>query len=159
MSVGRPLAGTQVHLAPAPGHPELTQLHVSSATVMKRRIGLTEGKPAEILGPDQCIPTGDIFEIDSEGYLFYKARISDFIVREADKVCLAAIRRVASHLPGVIRARTVVSKTNEGEDFELHLETTGEEHDYARLLRKWLRQSEMPHAVRLQAAELQGAYK
>ncbi len=157
-SVGRPLTGTRVHLEPMDSDSDLGQLYISSPTVMKRRIGLTEGKMPEVTGADQSIPTGDIFEIDSGGYLFHKGRLSDFIVRKGDKVCLAAIRRIATKLPNVIRARTIVSQHDYGDDFDLVLETTADATgDFTPLLRKWLRHSEMPRDIRVNCAETQSA--
>jgi acyl-CoA synthetase (AMP-forming)/AMP-acid ligase II len=150
-SVGRPLAGTTVHLEPAPNHPELKQLFVSSATVMKRRIGITEGQPPELTPASRCIPTGDVFEEDGEGYLYFRARLSDFIVRNGEKICLAAVRRVALRLPDVVRARTVIIRdaAGGGEDFDLLLHTGADGHEpYPALLRKWLRHSEMPREIR-----------
>jgi long-chain acyl-CoA synthetase len=157
-SVGHPLPGTKVHLEQIASDSDLGQLYVSSASIMKRRIGLTEGMTPETIRPERCIPTGDIFEIDSAGYLFHKGRLSDFIVRKGDKVCLAAIRRIAATLPNVIRARTVVSQHDYGDDFDLLLETTADATgDFTPLLRKWLRHWEMPRDIRVNCAEAQSA--
>jgi long-chain acyl-CoA synthetase len=149
-SVGLPLAGTRVHLQEVAGAPGMKQLFVSSGTVMKRRIGLSEGHVHDAVPSQGTVATGDIFEQDTAGYLFFQGRLSDYIVRHGEKVCLAAVRRVAMRFPNVIRARTLVTKHDYGEDFELVLDTAdGAEGDYVDLLRSWLRRSEMPRAIRV----------
>jgi len=149
-SVGLPLQGTKVHLEEVAGAPSMKQLFITSATVMKRRIGLVDGGPTNTRPVDGTVATGDVFEQDDAGYLFFQGRLSDYIVRYGEKVCLAAIRRVALRFPNVVRAQTLVSKHEYGEDFDLVLHTAnGAEGEYADLLRSWLRRSEMPRAIRV----------
>ena len=153
-SVGRPHPGTAVELQSLGDGSGLKQLLVSSATVMKRSIGLPDGGSQPVQLVRGTIPTGDVFEQDSEGYLYFQGRISDFIVRNGEKVCLSAIRRVAMHCPNVIRATTVVSGHNGAQDFDLVLHMTAGATDMSGdLLRRWLRQSEMPRSVRVVTAE------
>jgi len=45
------------------------------------------------------IATGDCFAQDADGYLYFHGRLSDFIVRDDNKICLAAVRRAAGRLP------------------------------------------------------------
>jgi long-chain acyl-CoA synthetase len=149
-SVGLPLQGTKVHFEEVAGAPGMKQMFVTSATVMKRRIGLIDGEPASFRPVHGTVATGDVFEQDDAGYLFFQGRLSDYIVRHGEKVCLAAVRRVALRFPNVVRARTLVSKHDYGEDFDLVLDTAnGSEGDYAGLLRTWLRRSEMPRTIRV----------
>jgi hypothetical protein len=75
-------------------------------------------------------------------------------VRNGEKICLAAIRRLAAQLPYVFSARTVVETAVDGkEDFILELRTAvpaePSEEDYGSMLRRWLRRAEMPGAIRL----------
>lgn len=161
-SVGRPHPGTTVYLENVGESSGLKQLFVSSATVMKRVIGLPDGDKQVTQLVRGSIATGDVFEEDSEGYLYFKGRISDFIVRNGEKVCLSAIRRVAMSCPNVIRASTVVSRHNGTQDFELILHMAPGATDLSSdVLRRWLRQSEMPRSIRVVTAEeaVPSAYK
>ena len=84
---------------------------------MKRSIGRVEGRaPHE--PSSRTIATGDAFEQDADGYLFFRGRLGDFIGRRGEKINLAAVRRVASQLPHVITARTLVVRENGSEDFD-----------------------------------------
>jgi long-chain acyl-CoA synthetase len=153
-SVGRPLAGTTVALQPVDGDDGVQELQVSSATVMRRRIGLIEGRTGgDFPAPGTCC-TGDVFEQDRDGYLFFRGRLSDFIIRQGEKICLAAVRRTAMQLPNVVHARTRVVQAEAGdEDFELTLYLSAPGSDCASLLRKQLRRSEMPMNIFVEASE------
>jgi acyl-CoA synthetase (AMP-forming)/AMP-acid ligase II len=124
-SVGLPLPGTRVSLAPRhPGGQK--ELLVSSDTLMKRRIGVVEGeKLHEWQGPG-LLGTGDIFEIDPDGYLYFQGRLSDFLVRGGEKLYMASIRRLATTLPGVLAARTQRISGAEGDDYDMFLTVAGE---------------------------------
>ncbi len=101
-SVGLPIAGTKVFLRDLGDGSHRKQLFVSSSTVMHRAVGRVEGRvDIDGLSPG-TIATGDVFEQDDEGYLYYKSRLSDYINRNGEKICLAAARRVAAELPHVI---------------------------------------------------------
>jgi acyl-CoA synthetase (AMP-forming)/AMP-acid ligase II len=154
-----------------------TELLVSSDTVMRRRIGLIEGRGADdFRASDHPVPpalpvlaTGDVFTQDEEGYLYYRGRLTEYIVREGEKVSLATVRRVATQLPGVLAARIRVDPRGMGQspavpggapsltrddsdDFDLTL-TVAEagpretpEH-YRALLARTLRRGELPGAI------------
>jgi acyl-CoA synthetase (AMP-forming)/AMP-acid ligase II len=157
-SVGLPHEGTEVWLHPMGDGSERQQLYVKSATVMKRAIGRVEGRPSDLVAP-QTIATGDAFEMDEDGYLFFKGRLSDFISRKGEKISLATVRRLAGGLPHVAAAITRVFKHADGsEDYDLELRV-----DAARLteerraglhaiLKQVLRRSEMPRAVHIEPA-------
>jgi acyl-CoA synthetase (AMP-forming)/AMP-acid ligase II len=177
-SVGLPLEGTGVRLEEVEGS-GMKQLFVSSETVMKRRVGTHEGgvnggnrihrceQPPPQPSPGvpgageervwgegeesgrREVATGDVFTRDDEGYLYFRGRMSDYIVRHGEKVCLAAVRRVAMGFANVVRATTPVSRHEYGEDFDLVLDVAGAEEDYHVLLRGWLKKSEMPREVRV----------
>jgi acyl-CoA synthetase (AMP-forming)/AMP-acid ligase II len=160
-SVGLPHEGTEVSLRPAEDGSGRQQLFVKSATVMKRAIGRVEGRSNDLVAP-QMIATGDAFEIDGDGYLFFKGRLSDFISRKGEKISLAAVRRLASGLPHVVKAGTKVFKHGDGsEDYDLELRvdaamlTEERRSDLHAILKQVLRRAEMPHAVAIeQASEL-----
>ncbi len=94
-SVGLPHEGTTVSLRPIPDGSGRSQLYVNSASVMKRSIGRVEGRANNDLVGPQTIATGDCFEQDKDGYLYFKGRLSDFISRKGEKISLAAVRRLA----------------------------------------------------------------
>lgn len=133
----------------------MEQLFVSSETVMKRRVGACDGGVNRDLKFEisdlgrREVATGDVFTRDEEGYLYFRGRMSDYIVRHGEKVCLAAVRRVAMGFANVVRATTPVSRHEYGEDFDLVLDISGAEEDYHVLLRGWLKKSEMPREVRV----------
>ena len=153
-SVGLPLAGTTVSLEQFGADGQLRQLLVSSKTVMRRRIGLVEGHSAPAGPLPGTVATGDIFEQDADGFLYFIGRISDFIIRRGEKISLAAIRRVAMQLPDVLAARTEIVRSETGEeDYELTLILSARRSDCADLLRRQLRQAEIPGAILTEVSE------
>ena len=157
-SVGLPHEGTVVSLRPLPDGSGRTQLYVSSATVMKRSIGRVEGRANDLVAP-QTIATGDCFEQDEDGYLYFKARLSDFISRKGEKISLAAVRRLAAELPHVVSARTLLFKHKDGtEDFDLELRVDASalapdpKSEAQELLNRRLRRNEMPRAIHIAQA-------
>jgi acyl-CoA synthetase (AMP-forming)/AMP-acid ligase II len=157
-SVGLPLADTRVSLASLEDGTDRRQLLVSSDTVMRRRIGVIEGRRFDDWHSPGVVASGDVFEQDDAGYLFYKGRLSEYILREGEKICLAAVRRIATALPGVVSARTTVTKGEHGEDFDLTLFTAGAAGDaiadatraseqYRSQLGRALRRGELPRSI------------
>jgi acyl-coenzyme A synthetase/AMP-(fatty) acid ligase len=124
---------------------------------MKRSIGRVEGRPNHQTLPNGTIATGDAFEQDADGYLYFKGRLCDYINRKGEKISLAAVRRVATQLPGVVTARTFIIRNKDGgEDFDLELRVDASmldlKSDRDELLRGLLRRSEMPRAIRIAPA-------
>jgi long-chain acyl-CoA synthetase len=151
-SVGLPLTSTRVWLEPVQGGGGMQELMVSSETIMRRRIGLVEGRRQDDLRPDGAIATGDAFEQDADGYLHFRGRLSDFIVRRGEKICLTAVRRVAAELPHVRRATTQVVTRDDGSlDFDLTLATARSHHpgveEYRALLGRLCCRSELPRCI------------
>ena len=150
-SVGLPLADTRVSLASLEDGSDRQQLLVSSDSVMRRRIGVVEGRKLDDWHGPGIIATGDVFEQDDAGYLFHKGRLSEYILREGEKICLAAVRRIATSLPGVVSAKTTVTRQDHGEDFHLTLYTApgggADPETYRRHLGRALRRGEMPRSV------------
>ncbi len=161
-SVGRPLEGTRVMLAGLDDGSGRTELLVASDTVMRRRIGLVEGRSGDDFRGG-FLATGDIFSQDEEGYLYHRGRLTEYLLRGGEKVCLATVRRLAAQLPGVLSARTRVAEG--GDDFELTLmlaETAvpeSPEHYRALLARRVLR-AELPRTLHVAGYEAQAfSYK
>ncbi|MFT3774344.1 MAG: class I adenylate-forming enzyme family protein [Minicystis sp.] len=155
-SVGLPLAGTKVWLEDIGDGSGRTELIVSSDTVMRRRIGLVEGRAHDDLRAPGVLASGDVFEQDEEGYLFYRGRLSEYILRGGEKVCVATVRRLATRIPGVVTARTRLKKGEDGEDYDLALVLsgviTGDRRDpdhYRALLAKSVRRAELPHTIQI----------
>ena len=155
-SVGKPIRGTTIFLRPVMNGGGLRQLYVSSATVMKRPIGQVEGRPNQVTMAADVIATGDLFEQDEHGYLFFKGRLCDYISRRGEKISLAAVRRLASQLPHVVHAKTLITDGEDGhEDFDLvlRLDVSDEAMPNPReALRRLLRRSEMPRNVHIEVA-------
>jgi len=161
-SVGRPLPGVRVTLRATDDDAGRRELVVEADTVARRRIGRIEGR-AELANGRVC--TGDLFNIDGDGYLFFLQRLSDVLVRGGEKVCLASVRRLALALPGVVRASTRLVAASDGSpDYELTLEVAEDAaHDaniYAGALRQRLCRAERPGRINLvSATEVVRAYK
>jgi acyl-CoA synthetase (AMP-forming)/AMP-acid ligase II len=157
-SVGLAHEGTTVSLHPLEDGSGRKQLYVNSATVMKRTIGRVEGRPNDLMAP-QTIATGDAFDQDKDGYLYFLGRLSDFISRKGEKISLAAVRRLAAELPNVVNAKTIIFKHEDGsEDFDLELRVdasahaTHEKSDMRGVLGSLLQRSEMPRAIHIEPA-------
>ncbi|MEU8146733.1 AMP-binding protein [Nonomuraea sp. NPDC048901] len=130
-SVGRPLPGVGVSLRNV--RDGVGELLVTSDTVLVRRVGATDGRtaPGEVAtegraldrhtAPGQIategrapdphtasaqIATGDLFRLDSDGYLYFAGRMGDSCVVDGVKVSLPSVRRLAMGLPGVVAATT-----------------------------------------------------
>lgn len=128
VSVGKPLPGTRVRLEPLSDGSNRRQLIVMSETVMRQRIGRLEGRPPDDLSEPGAVATGDIFDQDGDGYLYFQGRRTDFLTRGDEKISLASVRRVAAQLPQVLRATTrVFSGAGGRSDYELRLLVTGGE--------------------------------
>jgi len=158
-SVGLAHDGTTVSLHPVGDGSGRKQLYVNSATVMKRSIGRVEGRTNNDLVAPQTIATGDSFDQDQEGYLFYKGRLSDFISRKGEKISLAAVRRLAAGLPHVVSAKTHIIKHGDGtEDYDLELRVDASAHaseeksNLRGLLNGLLQRTEMPRAIHIEPA-------
>ncbi|HEY1257318.1 MAG TPA: class I adenylate-forming enzyme family protein, partial [Terracidiphilus sp.] len=157
-SVGLPHEGTEVWLQPVLDRSGRQQLFVKSDTVMKRTIGRVEGRSNELVAA-RTIATGDAFEIDEDGYLFFKGRLSDFISRKGEKISLATVRRLASGLPHVAVAQTNAFRHRDGgEDYDLELRvdaawlTEERRAGLQAILKQILRRAEMPHTITIEPA-------
>jgi long-chain acyl-CoA synthetase len=153
-SVGKPIEGTQVTLADLGDGSGRRELHVVSDTLMLRRIGVVEGRRGDDFCARGVLATGDVFDQDEDGYLYYRGRLSEYIMRGGEKVSLATVRRVATQLPCVVAARTRVERRGDDEDFELSLAVTDSPErptadQYRALLARSVRRSELPRAIHI----------
>lgn len=112
-SVGKLLPETYAQLAISNYGQNQGELLIHSNTLVKNRLGST--KPLFMtIDQKPWLRTGDIFSIDDDGYLFYKNRISDFIILKGEKINLADIRNHASKKCNAIS--TKINLIKEGED-------------------------------------------
>jgi acyl-coenzyme A synthetase/AMP-(fatty) acid ligase len=113
-SVGLPLPGVRTQIRGGGSEGELL---VESDTVQLRKIGA--GRPAPRPG---VIATGDLFRAGDDGYLYFRGRLSDFVVVRGEKVSLSAIRQAAQAIPGVLTGVPVVGPDELGESrVDLHI--------------------------------------
>jgi acyl-CoA synthetase (AMP-forming)/AMP-acid ligase II len=154
-SVGRPIEGTATFLRPTADGSGRKQLYVTSESVMKRPVGRVDGRLYHGLVGPQTIATGDAFEQDEQGYLFFKGRLCDFISRDGVKISLAGVRRAARQLSHVLSAKTTVIQYEDGsEDFDLELgldSCANPAMDAREMLRGLLIRGEMPRSIHVES--------
>lgn len=99
-SVGRLMPGIEHHLEEMPGIDEGGRLWVSGPNVMRGY--LLAGGQGRLQPPqDGWYDTGDIVEIDSDGYLFIKGRAKRFAKIGGEMISLAAVESLAAKVwPG-----------------------------------------------------------
>lgn len=153
-SVGLPLPGVTVSLRDTDG--DSGELVVASDTVLVRKITDGGRGHATPLRPG-VIATGDRFAIDRDGYLFFRGRLSDFVLIGGEKVHLAGIRAAANAIPGVISAEPAVAVDDRGETvLDLRVTVVDPMPDTEQLVRKRLDavllRSERPRRITVAAA-------
>ncbi|WP_305787942.1 class I adenylate-forming enzyme family protein [Symbioplanes lichenis] len=117
-SAGVPLPGVRTRLRRHGA--EGTELLVVTDTAMLGRVG--DVPPEQAGDQDGVVATGDLFDRDDDGYLWFRGRRSDFVVINDAKVSLRSVRRTAVAVAGAVRARTTVHRTESGETwFDLDL--------------------------------------
>jgi acyl-CoA synthetase (AMP-forming)/AMP-acid ligase II len=108
-SVGVPLPGVRTYLRDPAGDGPGAELVVESDTVLRRR--LPGGAPTAA----GTVATGDRFDIDADGYHFFRGRSGDSVVVGGEKIWLPSVRRIAAGVPGVRRATTTVYRDERNE--------------------------------------------
>jgi acyl-CoA synthetase (AMP-forming)/AMP-acid ligase II len=111
-TVGRPLGGISVSLrGPTGGDPVdgTGELLVHTDTAMIAKIGSAAGMTRGLVAPG-VVATGDLFHQDSDGYLTFAGRLSDFVLVNGEKVSLLAVRQYVLTLPGVLACQTRVGE-------------------------------------------------
>ncbi|WP_165956520.1 class I adenylate-forming enzyme family protein [Kribbella antibiotica] len=153
-SVGLPLPGVWTALREG-------ELLVTSSTVLRRR--LPDGLPSPLTATG-AVATGDRFEIDADGYHFFRGRLSDSVVVGGEKVWLPSVRRIATQVPGVRHCRTTVYRDDRDElryDLEVSMDDPGPQQAAAiqRALNQVLLRSERPHRITVRATTEEGWHK
>jgi acyl-CoA synthetase (AMP-forming)/AMP-acid ligase II len=156
-SVGLPLPGVTVTLRDTDRDDGDTgELVVASDTVLVRKITDGGRGHATHLRPG-VIATGDLFTIDRDGYLFFRGRLSDFVVIRGEKVLLAGVRAAANAIPGVVSAEPTTTVDDDGDTvLELRVMVVDPTPDMERLVRKELStvllHSERPRRITVTSA-------
>jgi acyl-[acyl-carrier-protein]-phospholipid O-acyltransferase/long-chain-fatty-acid--[acyl-carrier-protein] ligase len=109
-SVGRPLPGIECRITAAPGITGGGELHVRGPNLMlgylrEERPGQLE-PPASPLGPG-WYATGDVAEMDSEGYLYIRGRLRRFAKIAGEMVSLELAERIAQEASPQARSAAV----------------------------------------------------
>jgi acyl-CoA synthetase (AMP-forming)/AMP-acid ligase II len=134
-SVGVPLPGVQVHIR---GGGQEGELLVESDTNRLRTIGATRAAPRPGL-----VATGDVMRIEDR-YLYFRGRLSEFLVVRGEKVSLSAIRRAAHAIPGVVHATPHVERDGAEVNIDLRVVMTPGDPAAQRLFRRRLNASLLP---------------
>lgn len=103
VTVGRPLDGVEVTLAPSPDD-KIARLHVRSAAVSD---GYLDGSGGPEEFADGGFLTGDLGHYDESGRLYLDGRVSQFVNVAGRKVSIEEVERVLMGVPGIVQARVV----------------------------------------------------
>ncbi len=156
-SAGLPLPGVRTSLRPSTLADGTRELLVHTDTAMLERV--PEGKPR----PDGSIATGDLFDIDGDGYHWFRGRISDSVTVNGEKVWLPSVRTLAAGLAGVRRAVTRVHRDGADTHYDLEIYVDepgpGQDRAYHRELSRHLLRAERPRAVIVQPYAEEGWHK
>lgn len=123
-SVGKLLPGIKTRLDPVPGVQDGKRLSIAGPNIM---LGyLLHDKPGEIVPLEGgWHDTGDIVDIDSEGFVMIKGRAKRFAKIGGEMVSLAAVEEIAGELwPGTLSAVASVKDERKGERLILITERT-----------------------------------
>ena len=117
-SVGRVMTGMQVKLKEIPGIKEGKELLVKGPNIMSGYIKADN----EILDipSDGWYDTGDIVEVDNDGYIFLKGRSKRFAKIAGEMVSLLAVELlIQQHFPGFVSAVVAIPDNKKGEQLIL----------------------------------------
>ncbi|MGJ8521684.1 Long-chain-fatty-acid--CoA ligase [Carnimonas sp. R-84981] len=122
-SVGRPIDQTEVRILPiTDGQDGQGELLIYSDTLLIKRIGRGKRQTFVDLDGKRWLRTGDIFHQDADGFLFFKGRISDFIVVRDEKVNIGAVKQLCREIKGVLTCETqIVSNGDQIAGFDVIL--------------------------------------
>ena len=122
-SVGTMLPGMEYHLNPVPGIEEGGQLFVKGPNIMK---GYLRHEQPGVLEPPQCelgqgwYDTGDIVDIDADGFIAIKGRVKRFAKIGGEMVSLAMVEEMAVQCwPEDLHAVVSIPDSSKGEQLVL----------------------------------------
>ncbi|MFI7702665.1 class I adenylate-forming enzyme family protein [Nonomuraea sp. NPDC049480] len=111
-SVGLPLPGVRAFLR-QPDEASCGELMVESDTVLVRKLGGQAPGGRGLVRPG-LVATGDRFHIDDDGYLYFRGRLSDFVMIRGEKVSLVSVRQAVQSLPQVAHCTPRVGRDEDG---------------------------------------------
>ncbi|MGX1496661.1 acyl-[acyl-carrier-protein]-phospholipid O-acyltransferase/long-chain-fatty-acid--[acyl-carrier-protein] ligase [Labrenzia sp. MBR-25] len=118
-TVGKLMPGMKARLEPVPGVEEGGRLHVSGPNVM---VGYLKADNPGVVEPlvDGWHDTGDIVEIDADGYIIIKGRAKRFAKIAGEMVSLSAVEALAGQIwPQHLSAVAAVKDARKGEKLVL----------------------------------------
>ncbi|MET0493584.1 MAG: class I adenylate-forming enzyme family protein [Actinoplanes sp.] len=150
-SVGVALPGVRTWLRDCAGDGPGAELVVESDTVLRRR--LPGGAPTVASSVD----TGDRFDIDADGYHYFRGRSGDSVVVAGEKIWLPSVRRIAAEVPGVRHATTTVYRDDRNElrySLDVTVDDPGPRQaaEIEHALNRVLLRAERPHRINLGTA-------
>lgn len=135
-SVGRLLPGMRQQLEPVPGIEQGGILHVKGPNLMlgymlHQRPGVIQ-RPESLMGPD-WYSTGDVVDIDENGFVHIRGRVKRFAKVAGEMVSLEVVEKIAVRAsPEAMHAAT--SRPDPGKGEQILLFTTDEKLDRSALL-------------------------
>lgn len=150
-SVGCVLPQIETHLEPkAAGF----ELYLKTDTCLKHRLGQSEKPTFHHLATGCWLQTGDCFQIDEEGYLFFQGRCSNFLIIHGEKVNLDAVKQIVLKLPNIINVTVnVLAAPDLILGYELNIVTLNQQYTQDYLLghlRQYLYRHEHPLKINIQ---------
>ncbi|WP_342220451.1 AMP-binding protein [Rickettsiella endosymbiont of Miltochrista miniata] len=153
-SVGRVLPQIETHLQlKAEGF----ELYLKTDTCLKQRLGSSEKPTFHHLASGRWLQTGDCFQIDDDGYLFFQGRCANFFIIHGEKVNLAAVKQVVLAFPNVINVNTkLIQENNNILGYELYVVMNYEQYAHAQLstyLKQYLYRYEQPLNIHIESVD------
>lgn len=118
-TVGRFMPSMEYKLEPVPGIQDAGQLHVKGPNIMQGY--LLNDNPGKLVPPESIYGkgwynTGDIVNVDEEGYISIRGRSKRFAKVSGEMVSLTAVEQLATNAwPGALHAATSIPDVRKGE--------------------------------------------
>jgi acyl-[acyl-carrier-protein]-phospholipid O-acyltransferase/long-chain-fatty-acid--[acyl-carrier-protein] ligase len=118
-TVGRFMPSMEYKLEPVPGIHEAGQLHVKGPNIMQGY--LLNDKPGKLVSPKSIYGkgwynTGDIVNVDEEGFISIRGRSKRFAKVSGEMVSLTAVEQLATNAwPSALHAATSIPDAKKGE--------------------------------------------
>ena len=117
-SVGLPLPGIRVEINKTNLSKDAGELIIKSDTLMKKKIQYID-EVLTIKIQDEFLSTGDFFTQDQDGYLYFKGRLSEFIVSQGEKFSLSYVKKVVKKIPNIDMIKTNIIKESNHHKYDL----------------------------------------
>ncbi len=159
-SVGLPLANTRLYLFEQNALNKC--LCIYSNTIMKDTLGTAHGSSFIYHDNLRWLVTGDYFEQDDAGYLYYKGRCSDFKIIAGEKISFHTIRSICTKQACIQSVDFAYHYGNENEliaydiDLKINERFSEQFHTIARSIMRQLMPAERPKVITLTITHDQG---